>query len=50
VRPDQRLQDLDRQWVPGDLPSPGPNDDLYLGVTLFAHDSMAILRRVIVHA
>ena len=50
VRPDQRLQDLDRQWVPGDLPSPGPHDDLYLGVTLFAHDSMAFLRRVIVHA
>ena len=49
VRPDERLHDLDRQWLPGDLPSPGPDDDLYLGVTLFSDDSTATLRRVIVH-
>ena len=49
VRPDERLHDLDRQWLPGDLPSPGPDDDLYLGVTLFADNSTATLRRVIVH-
>ena len=49
VRPDRRLQTLDRQWMPGDLPSPGPDDDLFLGVTLYAHESTATLRRVIVH-